>query len=162
MANSIFLEIDTAKGESQDKNHKDTIECMSMSWGTSNLSSVGTGTTGHGSGNANVSEINLMTLNSKASPELFAHCVKGTHFATITVYIVKSDGNDTYDFQKLILTNAYIASWQQSNSGNDIPTESISISFGKIEMVYKPQATADGSAGGDIVHSFDVETHSAS
>ena len=51
MASDFLLEIDGIKGESKDKNHKDTIEVDSFSWGISNAGSHASNT-GGGAGKA--------------------------------------------------------------------------------------------------------------
>src|SRR5438045_2935909 len=46
-ASDMFLKIDGVKGESSDERHKDQIEILSFSWGSTN-SAIGSGSSGGG------------------------------------------------------------------------------------------------------------------
>jgi type VI secretion system secreted protein Hcp len=91
-------------------------------------------------------------------------CV-GKHFATGIVTLNKASGDKTtpLPFIKYEFTTIFIDSiqWSGSTGGDDSPTESVSMSFGKVKMTYTPQK-ADGSPGTPQVASYDITKGEAS
>ena len=78
MAVDYFLKIDEAKGESQDKEHKDEIEIESFSWGAHQLGTSSHGG-GMGAGKVSMQDFNFVMRTNKAAPFLFLHCANGRH-----------------------------------------------------------------------------------
>jgi len=89
----------------------------------------------------------------KSSPKLLGLCVTGDHAKEATLYCSKQTGGKTpEDFLIIKLTEVYVSSYQVGgSSGEDVGTESISITYAAIDYDYKVQQ-ADGKlvSGGDI------------
>ena len=159
MAWDAYMTVDGVSGESQRKGHEGEIEVISFSFGGSNPSSVGVGS-GGGTGTVNLSSFNMMKKTDAASAEMFAHMCSGKHFPTGTVTLYKSGGDAgalaylVYEFEELYVDNIQ---WSGSEGGDNIPMESVSMSYGKVVITYTEQKP-DGTAGGDHVGSWDVRT----
>ena len=87
-----------------------------------------------------------------SSPVLFQKCSSGEHLKEGLITLRKAGGTQL-EYLKIKLTDVLISSVQYSGSsqGDDVPTESISINFSKIEMDYQPQGP-DGKAEGGAIH----------
>ena len=73
LASDIFAKIDDIKGESQDSKHKDWIDVLSWSWGTS----TGTGRTAKGrQAPACIKDLNLMKLVDKPTRPDHERCAR--------------------------------------------------------------------------------------
>jgi len=153
MAYDCFLKLGDIKGESQDSKHKDEIQVYSFSWGASQQHTSGHGT-GLGAGKVNVSDFNFVKRTDKASPVLFQKCCTGEHIKEALVTLRKAGGSQV-EYLKYKFTDVLISSVQWSGSsgpaGDEVPTESVSIAFGKCEVDYQPQGK-DGKPEGGSVH----------
>lgn len=155
MAFDAFLKIEGVEGESTRDGFEDQIEVLSFSWGASNPTSIGAGG-GGGAGKASLSSFNVMKISDKASPGLFQACCSGKHFPKATVTLHKAGGDEavdylTYEFEKVFVESIQ---WSGSSGGDDRPTESLSLAFGKVEITYTPQ-TETGAKGSPVVASWD-------
>ena len=162
MAADYFLKItgDPYKGESKDKTHKDEIQCLSWSWGENNSGSFGSGT-GGGAGKVNFSDFTFLMQTCKASPNLFLACANGEHIPDATLTCRKA-GKEQQEFLVVKFTDLLISSFQLSGSagGDDLPNESVSFNFAKIDIAYKPQKP-DGTLDSAIKANYSVETQSS-
>ena len=158
MASDYLLEIDGIKGESQDKKHGGTIEVSSFSWGMSQPASAASGG-GAGSGKVSFQDIHFTTTVSKASPPLAQACAAGTHIKKATLFVRKAGGKQD-DFYTVLLEDCIVSSYQSGGSGDQLPSEQVSINFSKIKFEYKEQA-ADGSLKGATPMTWNVKTNAA-
>ena len=159
MAYDAFLKIDGIDGESTRQGFEKQIELYSFSLGASNPVTIGSMGPGGGSGKASLSSFNFMKQSDAASPQLFSAVCKGTHFPTAKVTLRKAGGEEamdylTYEFEKCYIDNVQ---WSGSSGGDDRPTESGSITFGKVTITYTPQ-TEKGTKGKAVVASWDLTT----
>ncbi|HEX8715818.1 MAG TPA: type VI secretion system tube protein Hcp [Gemmatimonadaceae bacterium] len=161
MAFDAFLKLDDLKGESLSKHASGWIEIQSFSWGASNPTTIGHGA-GGGSGKASVSGMNIMKRTDSTSPVLFQNCCSGTHFKKGTMTLFKAGGKEPVEYLKYEFTEVFVDSvqWSGSSGGDDVPTESVSFAFGKVDMTYTPQK-ADGSKGTAVVASWDLKLNAA-
>jgi type VI secretion system secreted protein Hcp len=153
MAVDYFLKIDGVDGESQDQKHKGEIQVESWSWGVSQ-----TGTSAHGSGlgagRATFQDFSIMKHVDKASPHLMLKCATGEHIKK-AVMIARKAGKDQMEYLKITFQDLLVPSYHTTGSG-DIPQESVSLNFSKVEYEYKEQK-ADGSLGGAVTKSYDLK-----
>jgi type VI secretion system secreted protein Hcp len=165
MAFDTFLKIDGVTGESTRSGFEGQIEVYSFSFGGSNPSTVGSAAGGGGAGKATINSFSIMKKTESSSVPLFQQMCVGKHFATGTVTLNKASGDKTtpLPFIKYEFTTIFIDSiqWSGSTGGDDSPTESVSMSFGKVKMTYTPQK-ADGSPGTPQVASYDITKGEAS
>jgi type VI secretion system secreted protein Hcp len=155
MAVDYFLKIGTIEGESQDHKHKNEIDVLSFSWGESQTGGSSFGG-GGGAGKVNMQDFSFAMLANKASPKLFLACANGEHIAS-AVLTCRKAGKDQQEFLKWTFTDLLISSYQTSgSSGSDIPTESITFNFSKIEVSYQEQKK-DGTLGAAHKAGYDLK-----
>ena len=159
MAWDAYLVVAGIKGESQREGHEGEIEVISFSFGGSNPSSVGMGG-GGGTGTVALSSFNVMKKTDATSCEMFQAMCDGTHFDEAVLVLYKSGGAAgalpylVYNFEELYVDGI---NWSGAEGGDNIPMESVSFSFGRIEITYTEQ-NKDGTAGGDHTGIWDVRT----
>ena len=152
MAIEYHLDIKGIKGESAASKHKEQIEVMSWSWGASNPTTiVGEGMS---AGKVSMSDLSFTKRVDKSSPKLLGLCVTGNHADEATLYCSKQTGGKTpEDFLTIKLKEVFVSSFQVGgSSGEDVGTESISITYASIDYDYKLQ-----QADGKLVSAGDVE-----
>ncbi len=148
MAFDTFLDLAGCPGEATATGMEGKIEIYSFSFGASNPTTVGSGSTGLSAGKVSVSSFNVMKKTEKSSCALFSACCTGKHFATATVTLRKATGESG---QKPFLTYAFTdvmvesVQWSGSSGGDDTPTESVSFAFAKVEVTYYTQDEKSGA-----------------
>ena len=161
MAIDMYLTIDGITGESQRLGHEGEIEVLSWSFGGSNTSSIGIGS-GGGAGQVSLQDISLTKWVDASSPELFQAMCDGTHFPTGKLTMYKAGGAGmalaylVLEFEEMFPTSVSTG----GSGGEEVLTENVTFSFGKVTITYSEQA-ADGTAMGDHVGSWDVRTVSS-
>jgi type VI secretion system secreted protein Hcp len=155
VAYDAFIKLDGIKGEATAKKFEDAIDIYSFSWGASNpVSHTGSG---FGAGKVSVSSFNIMKKTDKASSPLFNACCSGQHIPKASVHLRKAGGEQNeflvYNFGDVMVESIQ---WSGSSGGDDTPTESVSLAFGKVEIKYMPQ-DMKGSAAGGIIGSWDLK-----
>jgi type VI secretion system secreted protein Hcp len=159
MAFDTFLKLTGIEGESTAKGMEKQIEVYSFSWGASNPSTVGSGSGGHGAGKVSVSSLNIMKKSEKSSPKLFMACCRGDHIDEGVLTLRKATGEGGQkEFLTYKLSDVMVDSiqWSGSTGGDDTPTESLSLSFAKIEISYQQQDTKGGAVGKPVDASWDL------
>jgi type VI secretion system secreted protein Hcp len=152
MAVDVFLKIADIKGESKDSKHPDEIDVLSWSWGVSNSGSGAIGG-GHGAGKANFNDLSFMHTLDKASPVLMKACAMGDHFPDATL-VSRKAGKGQQDYLIVKLKEVFVTSVQPSGS-SEHPMESVTLSFGHVDLEYKPQK-ADGSPDAGVHFIYDL------
>ncbi len=155
MAFDAFLKLDGVKGESKADGHKDEIDILSFSWGVSNSTShVGSGA---GSGKASISSFNIMKKTDASSSSLFQACCSGKHTPTALAVLRKAGGDKPVEYIKYKFSEVLVESvqWSGSSGGDDVPSESVSFSFSKVEITYTPQDST-GKAATPLLASWDI------
>src|SRR4029077_5727788 len=151
-----FLKIDGIPGESTDSKHKDEIVLTSFSLGVSNAGTSSTGS-GGGEGKASFHDFNFTHQFDKASPLLMLACATGRHIPKATMTARKS-ARGGFEFLFIKMNDVLVTSVQTQASGNDLPAESVSLAFAKIEVDYKPQKT-NVSLGPSISFLWDLKAN---
>jgi type VI secretion system secreted protein Hcp len=148
MAFDTYVELTGIEGEATAKGFEKKIEIFSFSWGASAPVTIGSGTGGISASRVSISSFNVMKKTEKSSTKLFQACCGGTHFDSATVTMRKATGAETGQKAFLIykFTDVMVESiqWSGSSGGDDTPTESVSLSFGKVEVEYWGQNAKKG------------------
>ena len=154
MAGDIFAKIGDIKGESQDPRHRDEIEVLSWSWGV--MQSVAPATrTGGGSGKATFLDLTFVHKLDKASPILFKTCATGTHMPE-AVLTVRKAGGGQQEYLVVKMSEVVITGVQTSVSGGPDLSETVSLTFAKVELEYRP-LKPDGSLDVGVVFKYDLK-----
>jgi type VI secretion system secreted protein Hcp len=156
MALEAFLKIEGIPGESRKQGHADEIDIFSFSFGASNPTTVGKGT-GAGASQVNISSFNIMKATDLSSTALFLRCAKGEHIPTAIITLRKAGGTNPLEYLQYKFTKVYVDSiqWSGASGGDDTPTESLSLAFEKVEIVYSSQAD-DGTAKKTVGSGWDI------
>jgi type VI secretion system secreted protein Hcp len=158
-ASDYFLVLDGIPGESNDRAHPAAIEIVSFSFGAANSGRVGA--PGTGAGKVSFSDISFSKVIDKASPLLYLRTANGARIPKATLFLRKLSSNKVLEYYTVTLSDVLVTGMATSgNSGGGVPSESFSLSFGKIEFSYRPQK-ADGSLDAPIKSGWDVVSNRA-
>ena len=149
MATDFFLKIDGIEGESKDSKHKNEIDILSWSWGCSQSGGMAYGG-GGGAGKVSMQDFHFTMRCNKATPHLIFACASGKHIPKALLTVRKAGGKQE-EFLKYSFTDLLISSYQTGGSdGMDVPTESVSFNYTKVQVEYKEQDAKGGLSGGAV------------
>ncbi len=136
-ANDTFLKIEGVEGESLHAEHRDEIDVLAWSWGSS--------TNGR---STCVQDISLVKYADLASPQLLMGHVDGFVYPNAKLTVRRSGGSMTgLAYVVLDFKNLYVSSVSTSGSGGEERlTENVTLNFEEVKYTYTPQ-NPDGSAG---------------
>lgn len=147
MAVDMFLKIEspTIKGEAKDAMHKEEIDILAWSWGTSNSGTTHQGG-GGGGGKANFQDISFTGWYEKSTHELIKFCATGTHIDKL-ILTVRKAGKTPLEYIVYTLEDAMVTSVSTGGSGGeDRLTVNFSINFSKLDIMYREQDDKGGKA----------------
>lgn len=153
-----FLRIKDIKGESKDAKHKDEIDILSFNFGVSNGTTPGSGGGGgEGAGRAMFDVFHFTMKVNQASPKLFLAVAQGKHIPEALLTVRRTSNKEQQEYLMWKLQDVIVSSYQTGGhvQNDPIPTESFSLSFGKIEVEYKPQKP-DGTLDSPVKAGWDV------
>ena len=155
MAADMFLNINGVKGEAEDAkennpNHSNEIDVLSWSWGMGNNGSAGAGSK-KVDGKVNVQEIEVTKYVDTASPKLMLGCCNGTIYDTALLTVRKPG----LEYLKIKMDNVFISAISTGGCGEDSLTETVSLNFLKVNLLYYPQ-TDKGAAGTPVPFGWDI------
>jgi type VI secretion system secreted protein Hcp len=156
VASDIFAKIGDIKGETLDAKHKDEIEVLSWSWGVTNAGTM-RGGSGGGEGKASFNDLSFTHNIDKASPVLMRACATGVHIKEATITHRKA-GKGQQEFLIIKMNDVIITSVTHDDSGDTGGSESVSLTFAKVDLEYKPQK-ADGSLAAGIHFKYDLKAN---
>jgi type VI secretion system secreted protein Hcp len=158
MAVDMFLEIDGIKGESTDAKHKEAIDVLAWSWGTSNSGTFHAGS-GGGAGKANFQDLAVTKYVDKSSADLLYACASGKHIAKASL-IVRKAGEQPLEYLVYTLEKILVSSVSTGGSGGEERlTENLTLNFAKVKVEYKIQgATGGGTQGGTFTWDIAANT----
>ena len=153
MAERWFLKIDGIEGDSTDVDHENEIDVHSWSWGVTQ-SGLSSGS-GGGAGKASFEEFHFVSRISKASPALFLACASGSHIQSATLTGLRGAGKGrNAEFLKVTMEDVLISSFSPDDSEDDEAMQSVSLTYGRFEMEFRPSSTGapqpSVTAGWDI------------
>ncbi|NVK22091.1 MAG: type VI secretion system tube protein Hcp [Kangiellaceae bacterium] len=134
----MFLKIEGVQGESLDVRHRDEIDVLAWSWGSS---SDGRSTC--------VQDISLVKYADLASPQLLMGHVDGVVYPNAKLTVRRS-GGVSLEYIILDFKNLYVSSVSTGGSGGESRlTENVTLNFEEVKYQYTPQGP-DGSAGAPV------------
>ena len=148
----MFLKIEGVEGESKDKDHGKEIDVLSLLWSNA----VQSPRTGGGAEKSSPSDLLSVTKYvDKATPKLFESLATGKHIAEAKL-VVRKAGGSPVEYLKYTLKDIMVSSYSTGGSGGeDRPTESVSFSYGKVEVEYT-ELNPDGTPKNLIVRGWDT------
>ena len=158
---SAFLKIEGIPGESTIAGYEDQIEVLSFSHGVSQQANLASSTAGGATTTrANHSDFTIMKACDKSTPVLLQRCSAGLTIPKATLTLVRAAGDDMIPYMVYTIAPLLISAVSYSGS-SDLPSESVSFNYGKIEWVYTQQKRADGGGGGNTTGSWNLQTGKA-
>ena len=159
MAFDSFIKIDGIPGESLDDKHKDWIEVLSFDHMMDQPASA----TASSAGGATAERVNHGTFNfvhhlDKASPKLYEACCTGKHIKEVTFELCRA-GGDKLKYMEIKMEQVLVSSVTKAGSSTgegSFPSESVSLSYGKIKWTYTQQKRQDGTGGGNVSAGWDL------
>ena len=141
MASDCYLELEGIEGECTAKGFEKKIEILSLSFGGSAPTSAGPGSGGISSSRVMLTPFSMMKKYDKSSAAMFQHMCDGTHIPKAVISVRKQTGSAQEAYLVYTLTDALIESYSTglSSGGDDLPTDSFSLAFAKVEVEYKLQ-----------------------
>ena len=157
-----FLKVDGVPGESTDDKHKDWMELLGWSHEliqptSATASSSGGGTTAR----VDHKDFRITKFLDKASPKLYEACCKGTHLKEVIIECCRS-GGDKVKYMEVKMNDVVVSGVRPvaSPKGEEgFPVEEVDFNYGKIYWTYTQQKRADGSGGGAVAGSWDLEAN---
>lgn len=173
-----FLNLDGIPGESTDDKHKDWIEVLSYDHQmTQPVSSTRSSSGGASSGRTQHGDFFITKFVDKSSPKLYDAVSGGKHFSKAKIEVCRAGGGQV-KFLEINLEEVMISSVHVNSRGSHVPsngngngaspnvpdsdllpTEVVSLNYGKIEWVYTAQKRKDGSGGGNVSAKIDLTTY---
>jgi len=159
MAFDSFIKIDGIPGESSDDKHKDWIEVLSFDHMMDQPASA----TASSTGGATAERVNHGTFNfahslDKASAKLYEACCTGKHIKEVTLELCRAGGDKVkymeIKLEQVLVSQVSLNGASEGDSG--FPSETISLSYGKIKWTYTQQKRQDGTGGGNVSAGWDL------
>jgi type VI secretion system secreted protein Hcp len=149
----LVLKLDGIPGDSIVTGHVGEIDVFSVSFGASQTGIREAG--GRASARrSSLSPFEVTKKADKASPKLFLACATGQHIPVAVLTFRDSQvGAAPYEYLTITLSDVIISSYQVS-SGGDFPSESVSMSYSKVE--YKYVGKLNGQLQPAVTVTFDV------
>ncbi len=154
---AIYMKVDGIEGNVTAKGFEKMIEVYSFSVGVGRGITTKAGNTQDREANApSFSEINVTKVLDKTSPLFFTESCVGKAKNYEFHFVETSDGLEEYYDCKL--SNVLISSYSLSSDGGE-PSESISLSYDKIEVSFSPRDDKDAK-GGAVRAAYNLATAS--
>jgi type VI secretion system secreted protein Hcp len=161
--------MDPVKGETKDEFYAKTkpsaaFEISSWSFAIENPTTIGSGTSGAGSGKAKFNEFTIKKLVDSASPYFFRNCVAGAHYKKVVLEMRKAGGDPqsagtpflTYTFFTVFTTGI------DFDIGDDAGcTEQIKFQYGSLVVKYQRQGKDGKKEGNPDIRGWSQITNKA-
>jgi type VI secretion system secreted protein Hcp len=158
MSFDTFVNIDGIEGESTDSKHSGWIEALNYSAGASQTVSTTASSAGGAAGErTDIKPFTFTKQVDSSSPKLFQACAAGTHFDKIIIALHRAGGTEKIKFLEYELSNCILCDVSINGGSEDLPSESISINFGKIIITYSKQRRDGGGLAGNISAGWDLQ-----
>jgi len=162
MAFDCFLNIDGIPGESTDSKHKAWIEIESFSHGLSQPSSGAQSSGGARSAERTThDDFTVVKKLDKTTPKIAVFCCNGTHIMSIKMDLCRATG-DKQTYMTYTLSDSIISAVCPTGSArgaDELPTESVSFNYGKIEWKYIETDHQTGKPKGTVQANWDLVTN---
>lgn len=151
----IHLKLNGINGESTSAQHAGEIAVESWTWGVANATPA-PGGGGGGAGRARFTDLSFTHRVDRASPHLWKACATGRQIRDAVLSVARPGGS-TQDYLTIKLSAVSVTSVAMADAAADaqIPLESVSLAFAKVEYSYKPQ-NPNGSLGAAVEFKFDL------
>jgi type VI secretion system secreted protein Hcp len=132
-------------------------EVLSFSWGVSNPITIHVG--GGGAGTPNFTDLALQKWLDSASVRALLMVAQGAHFGTVTLSFLESGATPFLSYE-IKLEEVYISSVSHGGSvgGDNRPSESVTLAYGKITWTYHPRPSPGNPNPAPITATWDIRS----
>ena len=158
MSNTNYhLTIESVRGEMKREQKDHGIEVMTFEFGASVARD---GASGQGKQRRQYTDVKFTKLVDRSSPTLQSMLATNSKIKTATLVVAKAGGDNPLEYYKVILSDAYIASYKIRGADfqdqwGAIPRDEFSINFRKIEVTYVKQ-DQKGLPDGSVMFSDEI------
>jgi len=164
MATNFFIKFETPAidGESNVKGQEKTIQVLSWSHSFNQPTSPTRSSAGGGTvEQANHSDFSFTKYMDLATVLLIKNNWNGKTIAKATFTAYRSDGDDdAVKYLEIVMENVVISNVSLGGGTGDMATENITLAYSKVQYTYVQQKNADGTKGGNVVASHDLNLQS--
>ncbi|MFW3166053.1 type VI secretion system tube protein Hcp [Pseudomonas syringae pv. syringae] len=154
MAFDAYVKIEGIPGEALDDKYKDCIEITGYGFGMHQSASVTASSAGGApSGRTSLSDFTFTKSLDKASCKIIEAVCAGKHFNQVVLTLHRA-GGDKLKYFEITLEEVIISNYSQ-NVNNGVPSETISLNYGRIKTTYTQQSRTDGSGAGNVSGGWD-------
>lgn len=157
---AIFFKPEGVTGSSVIEGHAGEIEVLSFSFGVSIPVSVNPSNKQRVQGLPDFQDVTITKRTDVATPPLMVKCASGTAIKTGKIAFQREVDGKKLDYIVIDLTDIYVSSISIGGSDYDVPVETVTLSFSKIEVVYTEQAVP-GEKTGNAPFGWDLSTGKA-
>ncbi len=138
------------KGESTDNTHSEQIQVLSWSHSFNQPTKAVRSTAGGGTvEQANHSDFTFSKYTDAATDDLLKYCWNGKQIGKAVMQVYRADGNDAAIlYLEVEMDDVIISNFSIGGGQGDLPTENVSLAYGKVTYKYKTQKPDTGDAGG--------------
>lgn len=151
---AIYMFIEGVKGDVTIKGYEEWIDVSSVQEGMSQVVDLG-GATGGGAGKVNIADTTIAKALDMTSPVLRQKITEGKSIPSVIISMVATGSADINEYFRIDLTNVYLTSISMSASGEEVPLESMSVTFEAVQWTYIP-IKSDGTSGSPITAGWDI------
>lgn len=149
-----YLKIGDIKGEAQRIGYEDWIEISGLELDIAHDSGTSVGRS-RARSQAMVEPIGVYKALDKSSPYLILATLQGRSFDEVEIHFTRESERGSFAFLKYTFSNVSIVSYGTTAEDSEKPTETFSINFERIKVVYIEQGN-DGSAGDEHEITYDI------
>ncbi len=159
-APAAYIKFDGVDGEAKDRDRGGWSDILSFSHGISRPMTAGATGATRQRGDVTLGDLVVVKELDKSSPKLMEALTTGNIFPSITLDVARSssDGGRT-TYLQWELTNVMVTNYRVggATSGDDRPTETISLNYEEIKVTYTEQDAATGATKGNVEYNWKVE-----
>jgi type VI secretion system secreted protein Hcp len=153
---ALYMKYGSIDGAAATQGYEKWIELSSFQWGVSRgIGTAARGATSREATEPSISEIVVTKLTDVATPKLVAESWSGLLNNKVVVKFTTTNKGNQETYQEFELTNTGLSGYSVS-SGGDLPSESLSLNFTKIQ--YKFTGMDPGVSGSPEAVAFDLPT----
>jgi len=131
---SIYCKFGNISGTTTDKNHKNCMDIMAMSWGNNRNIPMNPGSPTREPGQPTFSGLMLTKLVDSSSTELFQRSYGSQTGEEVIVYLANSGDSGAVDYAKFRLEGARISAYTCNGSGDSPAIEFITLAYEELYL----------------------------
>lgn len=162
MATNFYIKFEgdpEIKGDAATTSHEDEIEIFSWSHSFNQPTKpTRSSSGGHTVEKAQHSDFSFTKYLDSSTDDLLKLCWSGKQMDKAVFTAYRADGeDDAIEYLKVEMEKVVVANMAFGGGAGDLPTENVSLAYGKVTYTYLPQKTEDGTAGENQPVTHDLE-----